>query len=311
MSVNISTPVRQTTIEKKKKKKQLFQPRLLLLLIPPLIWLSVFLFTPYVALFWNSFWKVDYGTIVHTFTWDNYINFFTNELYYGTLLKTLKIASLVTIFSVMLSYPLAYFINFKIKKNKQLMYTLVIIPLWVSYLVRAYAWKIVLGQDGILNSLLISIGIIHKPLEVFLYSPYAVVLALTHIYTPWVLMSIYTSLEHIPRNLQEASKDLGAGRFRTFFQVILPLSLPGVIAGATFAFVLTMGDFLAPQLLGGTSSMMISNVVYSLFGVANNWPLGSTIGIVTLVLVLLILEVTHRLEKRTSSFENSKQNKGS
>ncbi|MFJ5713084.1 ABC transporter permease [Neobacillus sp. NPDC093127] len=309
MSVNLSTQVGQTTVRQKKKRLRL-NPRLLLLLIPPLIWLSVFLFAPYFTLFLNSFWKVDFGTIVHDFTWDNYKKFFTNELYYGTLLKTLKIASFVTIFSVLLSFPLAYFICFKVKKNKQLMYTLVIIPLWVSYLVRAYAWKIVLGQDGILNNVLISIGIIHKPLEIFLYSPYAVVLALTHIYTPWVLMSIYTSLEHIPRNLQEASKDLGAGRFQTFFKIILPLSLPGVIAGATFAFVLTMGDFLAPQLLGGTSSMMISNVVYSLFGVANNWPLGSTIGIVTLFLVLLILEVTHRLEKRTSSFENGKENKG-
>ncbi|WP_082033953.1 ABC transporter permease [Cohnella kolymensis] len=190
----------------------------------------------------------------------------------------------------------------KSKKNKQLWYTLVIIPLWVSYLVRAYAWKIVLGQEGILNNLLLSVGLIDKPLEIFLYSPYAVVLALTHIYTPWVLMSIYTSLEHIPRDILEASKDLGAGRWRTFFHIVLPLSLPGVIAGATFAFVLTMGDFLAPQLLGGTSSMMVSNVVYSLFGVANNWPLGSTIGIITLFVVLGILQLTHRLEKKTASF---------
>ncbi|HEY2420110.1 MAG TPA: ABC transporter permease [Neobacillus sp.] len=309
MSVNISSQVTQTTIKQKKKYRRL-KPRLLLLLIPPLVWLSVFLFAPYFTLFLNSFWKVDFGTIVHTFTWENYLKFFTNELYFGTLLKTLKIASFVTVFSIILSYPLAYYINFKVKKHKQLMYTLVIIPLWVSYLVRAYAWKIVLGQDGILNNVLMTIGIIHKPLEIFLYSPYAVVLALTHIYTPWVLMSIYTSLEHIPRNLQEASKDLGAGRFRTFLKITLPLSLPGVIAGATFAFVLTMGDFLAPQLLGGTSSMMISNVVYSLFGVANNWPLGSTIGIVTLILVLLILEVTHRLEKKASSFENVEGGKG-
>lgn len=309
MSVNLSTTVQQTTKLEKKKVRRV-NPRLLVLLIPPLIWLSIFLFTPYVALFINSFWKVDFGTIVHTFTWGNYTKFFTNELYYGTLLKTLKIASIVTILSVMLSYPLAYFINFKVKKNKQLMYTLVIIPLWVSYLVRAYAWKIVLGQDGILNSVLINLGFIHKPLDIFLYSPYAVVLALTHIYTPWVLMSIYTSLEHIPRGLQEASKDLGAGRFLTFFRVTLPLSMPGVIAGATFAFVLTMGDFLGPQLLGGTSSMMISNVVYSLFGVANNWPLGSTIGIITLVLVLLILEITHRLEKRASSFDSVNENRG-
>jgi spermidine/putrescine transport system permease protein len=180
---------------------------------------------------------------------------------------------------------------------------MVIIPLWVSYMVRAYAWKIILGQDGILNSFLLAIKVIDKPMEVFLYSPFAVVLALTHIYTPWVLMSIYTSLEHIPRSLVEASKDLGAGRFRTFIKVVLPLSLPGVVAGATFAFVLTMGDFLAPQLLGGTSSMMVSNMVYSLFGVANNWPLGSAIGIITLIVVIGILQLTHRMEQRGSSFE--------
>ncbi|TJY41559.1 ABC transporter permease [Cohnella pontilimi] len=285
------------------RRQRAWNPRLLILLIPPIIWLSIFLFAPYAVLFINSFWKVDFGSIVHEFTWGNYTKFFTNSLYYGTFLKTLKIAAWVTVFSILLSYPLAYFINFKIKKNKQLFYTLVIIPLWVSYLVRAYAWKIVLGQDGILNNVLLAVGLIDHPMEIFLYSQYAVVLALTHIYTPWVLMSIYTSLEHIPRDVLEASKDLGAGRFRTFFRVVLPLSLPGLIAGATFAFVLTMGDFLAPQLLGGTSSMMVSNVVYSLFGVANNWPLGSTIGILTLFVVLGILQLTHRLEHRTTSFE--------
>ncbi|MBT2650119.1 ABC transporter permease [Bacillus sp. ISL-34] len=299
---NISTPVRPLKTIKKVKKKR--NPRLLLLLILPIIWLSIFLLIPYAVLFMNSFWKTDFGAIVHEFTLGNYTKFFTNPLYYGTLLKSLKIASWVTLFSILISYPLAYFINFKVKKNKQLIYTLVIIPLWVSYLVRAYAWKIVLGEDGILNNMLLALHIIDKPLTVFLYSPYAVILALTHIYTPWVLMSVYTSLEHIPRNLMEASKDLGATRFQTFLRVIFPLSLPGVVAGATFAFVLTMGDFLAPQLLGGTSSMMISNVVYSLFGVANNWPLGSTIGIITLILVLGILEITHRLEKRFSSYEN-------
>ncbi|MBT2667848.1 ABC transporter permease [Bacillus sp. ISL-4] len=299
---NISTPVRPLKTIKKVKKKR--NPRLLLLLILPIIWLSIFLLIPYAVLFMNSFWKMDFGAIVHELTLGNYTKFFTNPLYYGTLLKSLKIASWVTLFSILISYPLAYFINFKVKKNKQLIYTLVIIPLWVSYLVRAYAWKIVLGEDGILNNMLLALHIIDKPLTVFLYSPYAVILALTHIYTPWVLMSVYTSLEHIPRNLMEASKDLGATRFQTFLRVIFPLSLPGVVAGATFAFVLTMGDFLAPQLLGGTSSMMISNVVYSLFGVANNWPLGSTIGIITLLLVLGILEITHRLEKRFSSYEN-------
>jgi len=132
----------------------------------------------------------------------------------------------------------------------------------------------------------------------FLYSPFAVILTLTHIYTPFTFLPIYASLEHVPRNLVEASHDLGASPFSTFVHVILPLSLPGILAGATFAFVLTLGDFLAPLLVGGPSGIMISNIVVSLFGAAYNWPLGAAISLCMLLLVVTLLFATERLEKR-------------
>jgi len=163
--------------------------------------------------------------------------------------------------------------------------------------VRAYAWKIILGQEGILNGLLQSAGLIDQPLTFLLYSRWAVILALTHIYTPFTLMPIYAVLEAIPPALREASQDLYAGRWQTFLRVILPLSLPGVLAGSTFAFVLSMGDFLAPLLLGGNdSALMVSNLVWSLFGVAYNWPLGAAVSVVVLLMTLFLLWLANKVE---------------
>ena len=196
------------------------------------------------------------------------------NVYLQTLFRSMWIAARVTIFSLLLGYPLAYYLSFYAGKRKDLLYQLVIIPLWVSYLVRAYAWKTILGSDGVLNTLLQYVHLTSHPLDFLLYSPFAVVLTLTHIYTPFTFLPIYAALEHIPRNLVEASHDLGASPFQTFWRVIFPLSIPGVLAGATFAFVLSLGDFLAPLLLGGPSGIMISNIVVSLFGAAYNWPLG-------------------------------------
>jgi len=163
--------------------------------------------------------------------------------------------------------------------------------------VRAYAWKIILGQEGILNGVLHAAGVIDHPLTFLLYSRWAVIVALTHIYTPFTLMPIYAVLEAIPPALKEASQDLYASRMQTFWRVILPLSLPGVLAGSTFAFVLSMGDFLAPQLLGGNdSALMVSNLVWSLFGVAYNWPLGAAVSVVVLLLTLFLLWLAGRVE---------------
>jgi spermidine/putrescine transport system permease protein len=267
--------------------------------IPPLLWVTIFLLIPYAILFCYSFWSVSsMQVILHTWTLQNYVQLVRSPIYLQVLFRSMRIAASVTLCALLLGYPLAYYLSFHAAKRKDLLYQLVIIPLWASYLVRGYAWKTILGSDGVLNGLLQYLHITNRPMEFLLYSPFAVIITLTHIYTPFTLLPIYASLEHIPRNLVEASHDLGASPWSTFRRVILPLSLPGLLAGATFAFVLTLGDFLAPLLVGGPSGIMISNIVVSLFGAAYNWPLGAAISFCMMLLVITLLFATERLEKR-------------
>src|SRR6266513_5213231 len=269
--------------------------------IPPLLWVALFLLLPYALLFCYSFWSVSPAqAIVHSWTLNNYRELFRVNVYLQTLFRSMWIAARVTIFSLLLGYPLAYYLSFGAGARKDFLYQLVIIPLWVSCLVSAYSWKTILGSDGVLNTLLQYVHLTSHPLEFLLYSPFAVVLTLTHIYTPFAFLPIYSSLEHIPRNLVEASHDLGASPFQTFWRVILPLSVPGVLAGAAFAFVLSLGDFLAPLLLGGPSGIMISNIVVNLFGASYRWPLGAAISFCMLAPILILLWISEKLEKRWS-----------
>jgi spermidine/putrescine transport system permease protein len=285
--------------------------RLLLLVLPPALWLLLFLVLPYLALLTQSFLGTDdLGRVVLRPTLEHYRSFFTKPLYYGTLLHTFRIAAIVTTICVALSVPLAYVIAFKLTRWKEVVYTLIIVPLWVSYIVRAYAWKIILGREGILNTFLLYVGAVDEPVEAALYSDWAMVVGLVHIFTPFVLMPVYTAFEHIPRQLMEASQDLGAGRITTFRRVVLPLALPGILAGATFAFVLTLGDFLAPLLLGGPDTLLISNIVQNLFGTSDDRPLGSVVGVVMLVIVVLILEMGSRAERSFASLESGKDRLG-
>ena len=269
-----------------------------LVAIPPLVWVGAFLLLPYALMFVHSLWAVRESAIVHRWNLDNYKTLFTNPLYAEVLFRTMRIAASVTICSILLGYPLAYYLAFHAGRRKELLYQLVIVPLWVSYLVRGYAWKTILGSDGVLNGFLQYLHLTREPVGFFLYSPFAVVLMLTHIYTPFVFLPIYAALEHIPRPLIEASQDLGAGTLQTFWRVIVPLSLPGLLAGVTFAFVLSLGDFLAPLLVGGPSGTMIANVVQSLFGAAFDWPLGAAISVGILVITISLLFLSEFLEKR-------------
>src|ERR1022692_2331483 len=210
----------------------------LLVTVPPLAWVAVFLIAPYLFLFCFSFWSVQSQTIVHHWNLNNYRQLVRSPVYVQVLLRSMRIAGMVTVLSLALSFPLAYYVSFRAHARKELLYQLVIIPLWVSYLVRAYAWKTILGSDGVLNTLLQYTGVVQHPVEFLLYSPFAV--------------------------------------------------------------VLTLGDFLAPLLLGGPGGIMISNVVVSLFGAAYDWPLGAAISLSMLIFVVLLLMTTERLEKRWS-----------
>jgi spermidine/putrescine transport system permease protein len=266
--------------------------------IPPVVWIAVFLIVPYGLLFCFSFWQVRSQAIVHQWTVANYGQLIKNPVYLEVLFRSARIAASVTLLALVLGVPLAYFMSFRVQRFKNILYQLVIVPLWISYLVRAYAWKTILGSDGVLNTLFTYAGFVHHPVGFLLYSPFAVILILTHIYTPLVFLPVFASLEHIPRELIEASQDLGASAVRTFWSVVFPLALPGMIAGATFTFVLSLGDFLSPLLVGGPTGVMISNIVVSLFGAAYDWPLGAAIAACMLLLVVMLISGTERLERR-------------
>jgi spermidine/putrescine transport system permease protein len=268
-------------------------------LSPPLIWTFVFMFVPYSILFVYSFWEQVYPTFQPAFQFGNYIQIVTDPQYFNVLTRTLKIALFVSLGAALIAYPYAYFLVFKVRKQavRQVLYMAVVAPLWVSYLLRAYTWKTILGTTGILNSFLMSAGILSEPSSVFLYNQTAMIVTLIYVFIPFMVMPIYAVLEKIPKSLTEASGDLGVGRLQTFFLVTLPLSIPGIVAGFTMTFCLTFGDFIAPFLVGGPDGLMVANVVASQFGAALNWPLGAALALVMMVIVLTIISISDRFER--------------
>lgn len=268
----------------------------------PLLWTVVFLFVPYAIIFTYSFYLKQFPTFVPAFQFGNYAQIFSDPQYSQVLFRTAKIALIVAVSAFCLAYPLTYFLVFKIKSSRVrlMLYMAVIVPLWVSYLLRAYTWKTILGSQGILNSFLVMVGILDEPSDIFLYNQFSMVVTLTYIFVPFMVMPIYTSLEKIPRNLIEASKDLGVGPIRTFLSITLPLSAPGIAAGATFTYCLTFGDFIASFLVGGPDGLMVANVITSQFGAALNWPLGSALAIIMLFVVLTIISISDRIERSGS-----------
>ena len=270
-----------------------------LVLSPPLLWTFVFMFVPYAILFVYSFWVQKYPTFVPDFQFGNYIQIATDPQYLNVILRTLKIAFFVSLGAALIAYPYAFFLVFKVKHPgaRMALYMAVVAPLWVSYLLRAYTWKTILGTTGILNSFLMSAGILSEPSSVFLYNQTAMIVTLTYVFIPFMVMPIYAVLEKIPRNLTEASGDLGVGRFRTFLKVTLPLSIPGIVVGFTMTFCLSFGDFIAPFLVGGPDGMMVANVIASQFGASLNWPLGSALAMVMLMIVLTIITISDRFER--------------
>ena len=271
----------------------------LAVLAPPLAWTCVFMIAPYAIMFAYSFYRKQSLTFIPDLQFGNYVALLLDPQYSQVLLRTLKIALMVSLASLMLAYPLTYFLVFKVRspRIRLFLYMAVIVPLWVSYLLRAYTWKTILGSEGVLNSFLVWSGLLDEPTPLLLYNQFSMVLTLTYIFVPFMVMPIYTALEKIPISLIEASGDLGVGPARTFLQVTLPLSIPGILAGMTFTFCLCFGEFIAPFLVGGPSGTMVANIVQAQFGIAFNWPLGAAISVVMLVIVVTIVSLSDRLER--------------
>ncbi len=274
--------------------------QMLFWLVPPLAWFSVFMIVPYAMLFYYSLGSVDYMTFKPGLSAANFIRVFSTEPYAGVLLKSVKLGLITAIGSAILAYPVAFCLAFhtRSERRKFQLYLLVIVPWWAAYLVKAYAWKTILGRDGIINQGLAAIGLIERPLSFLIYNQTSVALVLIYIFTPFAVLSIYASLERIPTSLIEAAADLGASGWEIFRHLILPLSLPGVVAGGIIAFSLAFGDFVAPALVGGSDAVMISNIVINLLGVAFDWPMAAAIGIVVIALGLTLISVSSHFEER-------------
>lgn len=254
---------------------------------PATLYVGLLVAVPLVLLVANSFWTQEYITIDRTFSLNNYHEAFTDPLIRLLLLRSVVIAGFVTFLTVLLAYPIAYYIAFKTQR-KALWLILVTIPFWSSYLLRVFAWKLILGYNGVLNSGLLYVGLIDEPLSFILYNPNAVVLTLAHAWAPFAILPIYVSLQKIDPSLLEAATDLGCGPLARFCRVTLPLSIPGVIAASLIIFIPTVGDYVTPALVGGADGKMIANMIQVQFGPANNWPLGATLSIITMLVVMVV-----------------------
>ena len=207
--------------------------------------------------------------------------------YRSLFLRSVLISGAVTLVTVALAYPMAYFVAFHARR-KFIWLVALTIPFWTSYLLRVFAWKIILGFNGVINSGLMRLHLIDQPLEFLLYNPFAVVVTLAHAWAAFAILPIYVSLEKIDRSFLEAASDLGDSRFRRFLRVTLPLSMPGVMGAAILIFVPTTGDFVTPQLVGGTKGTMIANIIEVQFNAAGNWPLGAALSLVSMAMVGMI-----------------------
>lgn len=276
--------------------------QLLLLLLPPTLWLVIFFIIPLVIVLIYSFLeRGTYGGITWEFTLRNYQRL-VNDLYLNIFARSLGLAALTTLICLIIGYPLAFFIATASPRWRNLLLFLVIIPFWTNFLVRTYAWMIILRSEGLINTVLQSLNLIQEPLNL-LFTPFAVIVGLIYGYLPFMILPLYAILERFNFSLVEAAQDLGANDIKTFFRIILPLTSPGILAGSILVFIPALGAFITPDILGGAKTVMIGNLIQNQFLQARHWPFGSALsmGLILLVLIPVILYF------RSSNPENSIQ----
>ena len=256
----------------------------LTLAAPATLYVGLLVAAPLVILVAYSKWTQTYVSIDRTPTWANYREALTDPLVRHLMIRSILIAGAVTVATVLTAYPIAYFIAFRARK-KTLWLLLITIPFWSSYLLRVFAWKLILGFNGVMNSALMVTGVIQEPLTFLLYNEFAVVLTLAHAWAPFAILPIYVSLQKIDPSLLEAATDLGNGAVARFLRVTLPLTIPGIIAASLIIFIPTVGDYVTPSLVGGSDGKMIANLIQVQFGAANNWPLGATLSLLAMLAV--------------------------
>src|SRR3954463_7787895 len=276
--------------------------RLGLLLGPAVFWLLVFYLVALFLLFLTSFWQQDVFTaeLVRKWTLSNYDKLFTGEggLWLRVFFRTVGLAAAVTAICIALAFPLAWFMARMVKPRwRTLAFLLVVVPLWSSVLVRIFSWRTILGGQGLLNQILVDIGILGHSSSAFLYNQLSLVITWANVWLPFMVLPIYTALEKIPDSYVEASRDLGASSWRTFRSIIFPLAVPGVVAGSIFVFSLTRGDFVAPQLVGG-KSQVLGGVIAARF--LEDSAFGAALASLTLIALVAFMAVS----RRTGALEN-------
>ena len=258
------------------------------LISPTVLVMAVGILVPTAILLTMSFWTRQGLGFDMTPTVANYGRVASEPIFGAFLVRSFWVSGLATIVTVLLCYPMAYYVAFHVHRNKMLWIVLITLPFWTSYLLRVFAWKVILGYEGVINSALLNMGLIEAPLAFLLYSQTAVIITLAHAWAAFAILPLYVSLEKIDRSLLEAATDLGDGPVRRFLRITLPLSLPGVIAATFLIFIPTTGDYITPALIGGPDGAMIGNLIQLQFGAVNNWPMGAALSIILMLWIAAV-----------------------
>jgi putrescine transport system permease protein len=280
----------------------------------PYLWLLLFFVVPFVIVLKISFADIDLAIPPYTslFQWDeknvlsiklnfnNYVFLFTNELYFNALLNSLKVALISTLFCLLIGYPMAYGIARAKPATRNVLLLLVILPFWTSLLLRVYAWIGLLKANGVINNILMALGLIHEPLAM-LYTPFAMYVGIVYSYLPFLILPLYANLEKMDWQLLEAAEDLGCRPWQAFYKITLPLSRNGILAGSMLVFIPAVGEFVIPALLGGPNALMIGRILWDEFFSNRAWPVASAVAILLLLLLVPFMMWYQSIQARESA----------
>jgi spermidine/putrescine transport system permease protein len=254
---------------------------------PALLWTALFFILPFAAMGLMSLWRLSGAGIEHTIGLSNYVQFFTNWSYFAALVNSLEVTLIVTIISVLLAYPFAWILAERIPERWQRMaLILAVLPFWTSYVVRSYSWLLVLAEKGIVNTTLMDIGLLSEPIQLA-NTRFATVTGFVHFFVMLLTLTIYANLKQLPPSYRKAAADLGASGVQTFIHVILPLTLPGIMVGAFLTFVLAIGDYITPQILGGNNELLMPQLIMMQIGRRGDFPLASALSLILMAVVTI------------------------
>lgn len=265
---------------------------------PYIFWISIIIVVPMLLIVLYAFTKPGNDVITIRFTLNNFVKFFSDDIFMSVLQQSLKIAVITTILCILLGYPAAYIIANADEKRKIILVLVITLPMWINMLVRTYAWMGILQDNGIINSILSFFNI---PAIKMLHTDFAVILGMVYNFIPFMILQIYTSLTKMDKSYLEAADDLGANKIQSFLRITLPLSIPGVISGITLVFLPAVSSFFIPKLLGGGQYVLIGNVIESQFLTSGNWNFGSAISMIMAVIIMISMYITKKIDKNPSA----------